>query len=74
MTLFVLDNVDELTSRYHTEGGLVVVASDLDAAKALVAATCTEAKITDDEWAAAVQYHVDDAEPRVFVFPDAGCC
>ncbi len=74
MQVFVLERIDHATERYHEEGGVVVVARDEAHAKELVAAL-PHCKPTDAEWASAVVYDVqNDATPRVFVFPDSGCC
>lgn len=77
MNLFILD-VEELTSNFHASGGLVVIASNLRHAKAMIAerreAVGYGWVVTDAEWAAADRFKVAATKPRLFVFPDAGCC
>lgn len=81
MKIFVLEAID-LTTSYHSSGGLVVVAKDIEQAKALVATYKPTGYapslnvVTDEEWAAADVYELRGSkhEPKVRVFPDAGCC
>ena len=84
MKLFLLKDVENLTHKYHKNGGLVVAAEDLDAAKAAIALSAegeyagdrgrVRPVVTDAEWAEAVVYDVGDAAPAVHLFPNAGCC
>lgn len=81
MKAFVWHRVENATSNFHNEAALLVIAADLDAARALIAAR----EVTDD-WGepgacealtkepSAVYDLADEPEPRVWVFPDAGCC
>lgn len=73
MRLFIVEAVEKLTTREHSGGGLVVIAEDLEAAKAAAAPEVDQ--VTDDEWAAAKVFELaGTAEPGLWVFPDAGCC
>lgn len=72
--MFVL-YADQVSGDYHSDGGMVVVAKDLQAAKALVASEAPYAAITDEEWEGATRYDLaGDPKPTVRVFPNAGCC
>jgi len=72
MHLWILD-VAELTCRWHSGGGLVVIADSEIEARALAAET--GATVTDQEWAEARRYQLaGDHESKTFVFPNAGCC
>ena len=74
MKLYLFERVEELTERYHSGGGLVVVAQGVGHAKDLIA-TDEHIHLTDDEWLSVIEYDVSDASAPVFyVFPDAGCC
>jgi len=78
MNIYVFNYVDKLTYRYHEGGGLVVIAKDREHVERLTKeATTNSANILlkDEEWEEVIIYPTEeDAEPRVFVFPDAGCC
>ena len=83
MKLFIIQDVLEAGWNYHSAGGVVVIAETLDAAKAYVAANGDEnddktkrrPEITDEEWATAEVYEIaGDVAPKLYVFPDAGCC
>lgn len=76
MKIFVFDRIDQVSESYHPEGGLVIVAKNVDHARSLIADR-EHIKPTEEEWASAVEYGLDhgvDYDPVVYVFPDAGCC
>lgn len=50
MKVFVWQEVEELTSNYHSTGGLVVVAESLEAARALVNAQREQYAVKRAEW------------------------
>lgn len=76
MKVFIWNSINELTDNYHSDGGLVVVAKDLERAHELArneGVTFSEGDY--DELTPTIEYNTDDsAEERVFIFPDAGCC
>lgn len=87
MTMYIWQRVKYLTSNWHHEGGLVVVAKgDLEHARQLFRDSplyqeklanfpqqeeCTAFTVPPDFVYDAVG---DDPEERVLSFPDAGCC
>lgn len=74
MKVFVFEQLGQVSGSYHSEGGLIVVAANTEQAKRLIAED-PFIEITPDEWAEVVEYELlRTTEPRVFVFPDAGCC
>ena len=74
MNVYVFDYIGRLTDRWHPEGGLVIVAQDEDRARELIEQD-RETIVDDEEWREVVVYPTsDDAEERVYKFPDAGCC
>lgn len=83
MKVFVWKDLMEVSTNYHREGGLVVVAESLERAREIVKEKVDvrdyeyqdpvdcEAKSVDPD----AQYNItDDAEEGFFVFPNAGCC
>lgn len=73
MKVFIWNNINELTDNYHSDGGLVVVAKDLERAHELARNEGVE--FAEDELAPTIEYNTDDfVEEKVFIFPDAGCC
>jgi hypothetical protein len=71
MKVFVWQYVSELTDNYHSGGGLIVFADNVERAKELAEAqgvTFSESELPD------VVRNVDGEEEMVFVMPDAGCC
>lgn len=83
MKLFVWVQVDPVSSNYHSEGGLMIVAEDLGAAReamrAYVARWAKRPLPDDDlEWLVEApdrEFVVSAATPaEIIVFPDAGCC
>lgn len=74
MKIFVFERVNKVTCRYHEEGGLVVVARDREHVEELIKAEGS-IEINKEEWKEVIEYELaKDEEPRVFIFPDAGCC
>ena len=78
MNVFIFPRIQQLTSNYHPEGGLVVVARHVPHVEALIAAQNIDGgriEITAKEWDGVLMYRMAaEAEPRVILFPDAGCC
>jgi hypothetical protein len=88
MNVYILDRVDELTWSYHEEGGMVVVAGDLEDAKTFVAASSTpkygddedddgerRPRVSDEEWAnAKVLPLAGEHERAIHIHEDSGCC
>lgn len=81
MYVFIWKRLSGLTSNYHSSGGLVVIASDLDAAIKL----CREDKeipqdcelFGDDPLVPTARLQLTRSagfQPKVYVFEDAGCC
>ena len=85
MKIFIWNRVKYLTTREHHEGGLVICASSLEAAREMWISTSSEAR---DEWVShsfskceALTKTPDrsvncfpDTEPFICIHPDAGCC
>lgn len=78
MKVFIWERINKATNSYHTEGGLVVIAETEAAARELFISRsdsysdgCGPAA---DEAPDLVLPTNDDAQPKVFIFPDAGCC
>ena len=84
MNLYILEEVERCSDRYHDAGGLVIIAKDLYHAKLLIE---TENRrrinngqsrlyvITAEQWREARELTLrSPAEPEIIVFPNAGCC
>ena len=74
MKIFILEEVRYLTSRYHCDGGLVIIAKDLSSAKELIKSD-EYIRPSEEEWENAKIYELkQEYKEQYFVFPDAGCC
>jgi len=74
MKAFIFKRIDEVSSRWHSEGGLVVIAENVEQAKKEIAKDIC-ITVTESEWAEVETYNlVGNPEPKVFTFPDSGCC
>lgn len=75
MKIYILEDVDQVSDRYHSDGGVVIIAHDLDHAKELVDKT-DHLDIKDAEWEKAIAYELsgENIQPEIFIFPNAGCC
>jgi hypothetical protein len=82
MKIFIWSNLMKVSRRYHSEGGLVVVAESLEAAREIIreqvdapkdvhskALDC-DAKTTEPDEV----FDVGEAKEYFCVFPNAGCC
>ena len=76
MKLYIFPSVDLLTDSYHSAGGAVVLASDLEAAVATL--RLRGAHPSEEEIALAREFHLDGAVkeygPDSYLFPYSGCC
>ncbi len=77
MNLYVFENIQQVTNRVHDSAGVIVIASDIERASALL----PYVGINRDERDAEIEFDQVQsyqlAEPQdesVTVFPDAGCC
>lgn len=76
MKLYLWGYLDGLTPNYHNGGGLVII-TDGDPAKALTGHIKRQGSTLDPGDLPEPDLAIDvpgDTEPRVFIFPDAGCC
>lgn len=73
MKIFIWKDLPQVSGNYHPEGGLLVVAESLVAARAL-AAQNPGIVIPDGADPDYFMELVGPADPLVIVFPDAGCC
>lgn len=72
MKVFVWQELARVTDNYHPGGGLLIVATSLETAKVLAKAHDDCIEINEEP--TLVLDLVGEAEPRVMVFQDAGCC
>lgn len=74
MQIFLFERVDQVSGNYHPEGGLVVVARDRQHVEELISGD-QSIQVTEREWEHVAIYPlIGEAEAKVYVFPDAGCC
>ncbi len=77
MKLFIWEEVNYLTDRWHNEGGCVIIAEDLNAARKLFLEDDNNTESKCDLLTEPPDLEAElpsDSEPRVFMFPNAGCC
>jgi hypothetical protein len=74
MKIFIFERIAQVTDNWHPEGGLVIIAKDIEHAKEIISGDeCIS--ITDEEWDGAESFELaEDVEPKFWVMPDAGCC
>lgn len=74
MKLFIWSNVDRLTDSYHQEGGVAIAAPTLELARCMLLNPNAEPCEALTKEPDAVYELAGEPEPRMFVFPNAGCC
>ena len=71
MKVFVWDYIDLLTNSYHSSGGLIVFAENVE--RAMELATMQGVTFSNSDSLVDVRI-VDGGEEKVYIMPDAGCC
>ena len=84
MNVYIFQDVEQISDREHASGGLVVVARDRDDINYLIvganfrgldnSSDSTHIDLTEEDWDNVVFYKCDTCKPRLFIFPNAGCC
>jgi len=81
MKLFIFQNVDSMSGRYHPEGSVVVVAESVAAAVEAFNNSLDEYEIesgvglTEQEISNVITYELaGDYRAEVYKFENAGCC
>lgn len=79
MKLFIWYHAGNVTERYHSEAGIVVIAEDLASCRAMIEAA-TWVRYDPDSPCEALTVEPDvvreaaEGSPFIWIFPDAGCC
>lgn len=73
MKIFIWERVDRATNNFHSAGGVMVVAENIEHAMKLAEGQgVTFSSKYDSPY---IEYELQgDNEPNVIIFPDAGCC
>lgn len=83
MKLFLFPDLDKVSNRYHSNGGVVVLARSREHAEQLCAEHVDETGWESEpcpivlDWTQVREWDVhqeDDEQGHVWVMPDAGCC
>ncbi|KAJ3032774.1 hypothetical protein HDV00_007146 [Rhizophlyctis rosea] len=76
MHIYIIPKAAQVSINYHPGGGVVIIAASR-AEGAKMAGETLYVNISPDEWEQAIEYEIvdrPDVQPRIVVFPDAGCC
>jgi hypothetical protein len=76
MKIFILQEVQCCDSNYyHSDGGVVVIARDIEQAKKMIEKS-DNTRIEDDEWEEAEIFDLkdDNVIPKIWLMVNAGCC
>jgi ribosomal protein S6 len=72
MNIYIFENVTKTTHNWD-EGGVVVVAADIEQVKKLLRDTGGRVNLSDDDLSRAIVYPLQgEHEAKIFVFPDTG--
>lgn len=83
MKIFIFEQVRNLTNEYHKDGGLIIIEEDLESALNLAESYEDPAsyrtrlnpiKLSPEEIKNVITYEVSANEPKLFIFPNSGCC
>lgn len=73
MKIFIWQSIENATQSFHSGGGVVAVAESLEQAISMAEAEGVRFGSQYDSEPVELELS-GEQEPRVFVFPDAGCC
>jgi hypothetical protein len=73
MKIYIFERISQVSGNWHPEGGLVIIANDIEEAKQLIAKD-DNISPTDKEWETVESFEIIANEPKYWVMPDAGCC
>ena len=74
MKIFIFKNNNQVSERYHSDGGLVIIAKDKRHANKIISVD-KDIYISEDEWKTVEKYDLkNDQVPKFWVMPNAGCC
>jgi hypothetical protein len=73
MKMFIWMSAEMVSSRYHSDGGLMVIASTEERARELANGT-EDVVVSPGNTVDHVYELLGAPEEKVLVFPDAGCC
>lgn len=73
MKCFIWTEVDELTNRWHSGGGLIVIHETVEQARQL--AVENNVKFDNTSMEPDMVYNLEGVvQPDIYIFPNAGCC
>lgn len=74
MKIFIFQSVDQCSYNYHSGGGVVIIANNIEEAKKM-ADEKEYIELTDDDWNKAESFDLlKNEKPNIWIMPDAGCC
>jgi len=74
MNIYVFEDIEQVSSNWHTNGGLVIIADSIDHAKEVIVENIW-IKPTAEEWDSVSSFALSKREePRYWIMPNAGCC
>lgn len=74
MKIFIFERLDQVTPEWHPEGGLVVIAKNIEHVNELIRFE-DFIEISDEEWNTVKVYELKgDVKPEIITFRDTGCC
>lgn len=80
MKIFIWERVDMVTDSYHHEGGVAIIAKDINRAIETGLENFPKehlersGKLENIKTARYEEYSIKSDEEKIFIFPDAGCC
>lgn len=74
MKIYIFEYIEQVSGNFHSGGGLVIIAKDIEDAKKLISVD-ERIQPTEDEWLKVESYDLsENVESKFWVMPDAGCC
>lgn len=75
MKVFIFQYVGKVSGNYHPEGGLVIIAKDINRVKEMIAEQDV-IELTEDDYNDVIELPLENKNTteEIYTFPDAGCC
>lgn len=79
MNAYIWQNATDITDNYHSGGGVLVIAPDLERAREVFLRDAARRGFVPSEsnvltTVPDIFYRIEAPDERLFLFPDAGCC
>lgn len=74
MQMYIWRSIRNVTENYHNSAGVCVLANSVEQAKAMIPRIDGELPMEPIKEPDVIYSIINQLEPIIYIFPDAGCC